>query len=266
MINSATGKDLKVVAVLPARMGSSRYPGKPLTPIFGIPMIEHVRRRVEAMRFIDEVYVATCDKEIRDVVEAAGGRVIMTKDSHERATERIEEAAHQFTADIVINVQGDEPMVLAEPLRELLSPFAVRNGVDCTCLIYPIREITELGSDNIVKAVLSQSGRVLYFSRSPIPGRDVRPKTRYYKQSGLMAFSKECLHRFVQMSMTPLEIQESVDLNRLLENDLQVHGVFSEQETKGIDVPAQVSEVEAAIMADTGQKLLFEQLVKNAGR
>jgi 3-deoxy-manno-octulosonate cytidylyltransferase (CMP-KDO synthetase) len=249
----------KVAAIIPARMGSSRYPGKPLVPILGLPMIEHVRRRVLKMKGIDLVVVATCDQEIADVVRAAGGHAVMTSDRHERATERIEEAARSIEADIIINVQGDEPMVLEEPIMGLLRAFS-NPDVRCACLAYPILDTAELNSDNIVKTVLSRSGQMIYFSRSPIPGRKPLPSTQYFKQSGIMAFRKETLHQFTKMEMTPLEIQESVDLLRLLENDITVQAVISKMETRGVDVPAQVAEVEAAIMSDPEQRQLFESI------
>lgn len=258
-------KELRVAAVIPARMGSTRYPGKPLVSILGLPMVEHVRRRVAKIKSIQHTLVATCDLEIEDEVKRAGGRVVMTAATHERATERIEEAARGLDVDVVINVQGDEPMVLEEPLLQLLEPFRRDPSIQCTCLVYPIKDLSELNNDNIVKTVVSQSGRILYFSRAGIPGRAIRPDGRYFKQSGLMAFRKDMLHRFTRLPMTPLEIQESVDLLRLLENDIGVQAVISDSETKGVDVPAQVQDVERAIMGDPVQKRIYESLLSGGG-
>lgn len=212
------------------------------------------------MKGIDEVVVATCDDEIAEVVTKAGGRVAMTAPTHERATERIEEAARDIRADVIINVQGDEPMVLEQPLLDLVEPFRTHPEIECTCLVYPIRDMSDLANDNIVKTVLSQSGRMIYLSRSGIPGRKAVGTTKYYKQSGLMAFRKDSLHRFTKMAMTPLEIQESVDLLRLIENDMVVQAVVSPFETKGVDVPSQVAEVEAAILGDPVQKKIYESI------
>lgn len=250
----------KVAAVIPARMASSRYPGKPLEKILGLPMIEHVRRRVERMKCFDIVAVATCDEEIRDVVESFGGKVVMTKSTHERATDRIEEAAHNIDADIFVMVQGDEPMVTEKPLQELVEAFSLSKDVGCTCLVYPIVDLSELDNWNIVKTVMSQTGRLMYFSRAGIPGKERRESVQYYKQSGLMAYTKKTLHDFAQLPATPLEIQESVDLMRLLEHDRVVQGVFCAQETRGVDIPEQVAQVEAAILADSEQKALFEAI------
>ena len=216
-----------VAAVIPARMAASRFPGKPLVPILGLPMIEHVRRRVELIDAVDQVWVATCDEEIRQLVEKNGGKVIMTADSHERATDRIEEASHQIEADVIINVQGDEPMVSALGLEQVIAPFFSNPEVQSTCLVYPITDHSDLGSLNIVKCVLSRSNRILYLSRAAIPGKALDPKFTYYKQSGIMAYRREFLHRYKNLAPTPLESKESVDILRILEHDYWVQGVLS---------------------------------------
>lgn len=249
-----------VAAIIPARMGSSRFPGKPLVSILGVPMIEHVRRRVAKMDLFSEVVVATCDSEIQQIVEAAGGKAIMTSDKHERAADRVEEAAHKVNSDIIVMVQGDEPMVVEEPLRALVDPFFKDESVGCTCLVYPIKDPKDLPSPNIVKTVQSRSGNLIYFSRSIIPGNEVRPDFPYLKQSGIMAFTKERLHKFAKLESTPLEQKESCDMLRYIEHDLPILGIYSEAETKGVDVPEQVAELETAIKADPEQYELFESI------
>lgn len=253
-------KSLKIVAMIPARMDSSRFPGKPLKKILGLPMIEHVRRRVEQIQILNEVYVATCDAEIFDVVVANGGNAIMTANTHERCTDRIEEAARKIDADIIVNVQGDEPMVSQASIEEVVAPFFTNERVLTTCLVYPIEENDELESPNIVKAVLSRSGKILYLSRSRIPGRDVNSKTSYYKQSGIMAFTKEFLHQFNRLESTPLEQKESVDMLRVLEHDLSIQGVVSLNETKGVDLPEHIEMIESAILSDPLQKDIFSRI------
>ena len=252
----------KVVAVLPSRMGSTRFPGKPLTRILGLSMIEHCRRRAEEFEFLDDVYVATCDQEIKDEVERFGGKVIMTADTHERCTDRIEEAAHKIDADIIINVQGDEPMVSRRSIEAVVKPFLDNDEVKTTCIVYPIKDMHELNSPNIVKTVLSRSNRMLYLSRSPIPGKEVSNKTTYYKQSGIMAFTKEFLHTFAKLESTPLEQKESVDMNRVIEHDYWIQGVICDDETKGIDIPEQVGMIEEMILNNSQEKEIFERIIK----
>ncbi|MCB0408142.1 MAG: 3-deoxy-manno-octulosonate cytidylyltransferase [Bdellovibrionales bacterium] len=256
-------KSLKVIALIPARMGSSRFPGKPLEKILGLPMIEHVRRRVEKMGLIDETYVATCDPEIFDVVVSNGGKAIMTADTHERCTDRIEEAARGLTSDVIINVQGDEPMVSSVAIEEVLAPFFQIEGLKTSCLVYPITDFSELNSENIVKVVLSRGNNILYLSRSRIPGKDVDNDVKYYKQSGIMAFAKDFLHEFHNLESTPLEQKESVDMLRVLEHDFSIQGVVSTNETKGVDIPEQISMIEELIMSDPKQKEIFERIVKS---
>jgi len=251
---------MKIVAVIPARMGSSRFPGKPLTPILGLSMIEHVRRRVEYADLFSEVYVATCDSEIEQEVQKYGGKVIMTSDKHERCTDRIEEAAHKIAADIIVNVQGDEPMISNAALKEVISPFLKDSSVLTTCLVYPIIDREELSSSNIVKCVLSRTQRILYLSRSAIPGREIKKDFVYYKQSGIMAFKKDFLHKFHELPSTPLEAKESVDMNRVLENDYWIQGVISHNESKGVDIPEQVQMIALSIMKDPEQRKIFDKI------
>lgn len=257
---------MKVIAILPARMAASRFPGKPLTKILGYPMIEHVRRRVELMPFIDEVVVATCDEEIQREVESHGGKVVMTSRTHERATDRINEAAGRLgkaAADrIIVNVQGDEPMVSHRGLEALIAPFRSSPETLSTCLVYPIRNPADLSDLNVVKTVLSKSNRMLYLSRAGIPGKSYNDKTPYYKQSGLMAYRQTFLEKYSALPPTPLEAQESVDVLRILENDLWMQGVVFLDETQGVDVPEHVARIEKAILGNPQEKAIFEKIFK----
>lgn len=241
-------------------MGSSRFPGKPLVRILGLPMIEHVRRRVSLCTGLQGVYVATCDEQIRDVVNSYGGNVIMTSPAHERATDRIGEAASGLVCDVVTNVQGDEPTVLPQAVELLVAPLADRS-VLCSCLVYPITDPTELDDVNIIKTVLSTTGSVLYFSRSPIPSmKRGGGSPPLYKQSGMMAFQKEFLHKYAQLEPTPLEAAESVDLLRILEHDYRITAVVTPLETLGVDVPEDVPRVERAILENDIQRSIYEKI------
>ncbi|HEX6715713.1 MAG TPA: NTP transferase domain-containing protein, partial [Pyrinomonadaceae bacterium] len=128
----------RIVAVVPARMASSRFPGKPLASLHGLTMIEHVFRRAKLCRQLDEVYVATCDAEIRDVAQGFGAKVIMTSPSHERATDRVAEAVEHFAADIIVMIQGDEPMITPEMIESALDPLRADSSTSCVNLIHRI--------------------------------------------------------------------------------------------------------------------------------
>src|SRR5688572_2314148 len=158
-----------VVAVIPARLASSRFPGKPLALLHGLPMIEHVFRRAKLCSQLDEVYVATCNDEIREVALGFGAKVIMTSAAHERATDRVAEAAEHLAADVVVMIQGDEPMITAAMIGTALEPLRSNPTTACVNLVHRIESQTELIDRNTIKVVADLNGDALYFSRSPIP-------------------------------------------------------------------------------------------------
>jgi 3-deoxy-manno-octulosonate cytidylyltransferase (CMP-KDO synthetase) len=243
---------MKVVTLVPARMASTRFPGKPLARIAGIPMIEHIRRRLLLNPALGQVVVATCDREIMEAVETAGGKAVMTSATHVRCCERIAEAAGRIDADIVINVQGDEPLVNPEMVARLLPPLLAGEDFACTNLMSSIRTDEDFQSRNVVKTVVDSRGRALYFSREPIPsvrmGSADHPR---YKQLGLMAFRKEGLARYAALSPTPLEIAESVDLLRLVEHGLPVKMILDDSFPGiGVDTPADLERAEALMRDD----------------
>ena len=250
----------RIIAIIPARMAASRFPGKPLTKILDLPMIEHVRRRVALCNVIDDVYVATCDDEIKEVVEKYNGKVIMTSNKHERCTDRIEEAARGLNADIVVNVQGDEPLIMPGSIMRLVEPFDTMDNIQSACLIYPITNLDDLEDINTVKAVIAQDSSVLYFSRSGIPNFKRGVKGQWFEQSGVMAYQKEFLHIYSRLPQTPLERSESVDMLRILEHGYNIYGVLESYPTVEVDIPEHVADVEQVIADDLAQKTLYEKI------
>jgi len=172
---------MKIVAIIPARMASTRFPGKPLARILGLPMIEHVRRRIALSDCLDEVIVATCDEEIREVVKEAGGKVIMTSRTHERSVDRVAEAAATLDADVVINVQGDEPLVLPRMMKEVTRPLLEDSSMHSANLVVRITDRVEFEDPNAPKAVINQFGDILYISREPIPSQRKSNTNEYLK-------------------------------------------------------------------------------------
>jgi len=243
---------VKIIAIIPARMAATRFPGKPLAPILELPMIEHVRRRVAMCTDLHEVIVATCDKEIREVVEASGGKVIMTSDAHERCTDRIAEAAESIDADIVINVQGDEPLVMPEMMTDVARPLLDDNELPSVNLVTRIMDTEEFENPNVPKVVTNRYGNLLYISREPIPSRKKANTNDYLKlnQLGIIAFRSDFLQVFTRLEPTPLEIIESVDMLRAVEHGYRVKIV----ETKGImiavDIPEDIKRVEEVLVSD----------------
>lgn len=252
----------KVVAIIPARMESSRFPGKPLARILDLPMIEHVRRRVCLSNVLDDVFVATCNQEIVDVVERFGGKAIMTANTHERCTDRVEEAMQRIDADIVAIVQGDEPLLDPDILGILIKPMLDDHKIQCTNLISVITKEEDPSDVDIVKAVLDHQNYIMYYSRSPIPYKRVQNNCLIYRQTGLSAFTQSFLQKYSKLPPTPLEIAESVDFLRILEHRYPIFGVIYSQETIGVDRPDDIEKVEEILHRDSYQRNLCEKILK----
>ncbi|WP_061243583.1 3-deoxy-manno-octulosonate cytidylyltransferase [Leptospira interrogans] len=243
---------MKTIAVLPARMASSRFPDKPLVKISGLEMIEHVRRRVEMSSSVDEVVVATCDEIIKQRVESFGGKAVMTSDVHRGCIDRVAEAALYVEGDIVIVVQGDEPLILPAMLDDLVKPMLNDSSIYCTNLVTKIVDEEEFQSPNAPKVVFDKNWDLLYASREPIPSRKKYPNEDYlkFKQLGVIAFRNDFLQTFAALAPTPLEIIESVDMNRAVEHGYKVRMVLTEGIMIGVDVPGDVSRVESVFKTD----------------
>ena len=244
----------RIVAVIPARMASSRLPGKPLAEIAGLPMIEHVRRRAELCRCIDHVVVATCDQEIYDLVRSYDGEVIMTSGRHERCTDRVAEAIENQDADIVVNVQGDEPLLIPDHLDALVQPLLNDNSLECSNLIAEIPQ--EMASNpNLVKVVFDNERRALYFSREAIPSRKKSGSIpiRFFRQLGIIAFRRPFLERFLALPPTPLETIESCDMMRAVEHGIEVRIIEVDFQKFGVDT---IEDLEVANLAMASDPLV----------
>lgn len=244
---------MEVVAILPARMGSSRFPGKPLAPILGRPMIEHVYRRTAASKVVDSVYVATCDDEIKAAVEAFGGNVIMTSSAHQRVSDRVAEAAQGLTtADIIVMVQGDEPMVVPEMLDAAVAPMVADPNIICVNLAKPIGTEEEYRDPNTIKVVMDRNGDALYFSREPVPTLQILGFSQIpvFKQVCIIPFRRASLLEYAGLEATPLEQAESVDMMRFLEHGYRVRMVTTDVSSHAVDTPADLAMVEALMAKD----------------
>ena len=243
---------MQVVAVLPARMGSSRFPGKPLAPILGRPMIEHVYYRTALCQQLSAVYVATCDDEIKQAVEGFGGNVIMTSPKHQRASDRVAEAAEELEADILVLIQGDEPMVVPEMIDAAVAPMLSERDVQCVNLAKRIDSEEEYQDPNTIKVVMDLRGDALYFSREPVPTQRVASFNNIpvFKQVCIIPFRRDCLLEYARLEPTALEQAESVDMLRFLEHGYRVRMVETEFNTHAVDTPADLALVESLIERD----------------
>ncbi|HWA24545.1 MAG TPA: 3-deoxy-manno-octulosonate cytidylyltransferase [Lacunisphaera sp.] len=240
-----------VLVVVPARMASTRFPGKPLAKIEGLSMVEHVRRRVKLCPLVDDVIVATCDPEIVADTTAHGGRAVMTASTHERCTDRVAEAAASETADIIVNVQGDEPLLSPDMLEAVIRPMLDDPALPCANLISPIAEM-DGENPNLVKVTFDRSMHALYFSREPIPSRKKAGKLpmQRYKQLGIIAFRRDCLSAYTKLAPTPLEELESVDMLRLLEHGHRIKFVSVNSNSIGVDTPQDLAKAIELMRAD----------------
>ena len=199
-----------------------------------------------------DVVVATCDPEIADFVHSAGGRAIMTAETHERCTSRVAEAARSLTADVVVIVQGDEPLLDPLLVDAVVRPFNEDGSIVCTNLLSPVSGDEERGSPDVVKAAVGRTGNILYFTRAPIPFFRHRIEAPVYRQTGIMALGTDLLARFDHLPVGPLELAESVDMLRLLESGIPIRAVVADSPTIGVDRPEDIARVERALAASTG--------------
>ena len=248
---------MNIVAIIPARMGSSRFPGKPMAKIHGVPMIGHCYFRTRMCKALSNTYVATCDREIYDYIESIGGKAVMTKDSHERATDRTAEAMLSIEEstgkkiDIVVMVQGDEPMVTPQMIEASIDGMQGDNAIEVVNLMAQMKTVDEFKDPNEVKVVVDLNMDAIYFSREPIPsmkkGVDNVPML---KQVCIIPFRREFLLKFNDMPETPLEIIESVDMMRIIENGGKVKMVKIEDISLSVDTPQDLENVIAMMKND----------------
>ena len=243
---------MKTVAVIPARMGSSRFPGKPLADLLGRTMIEHVYKRTALSPGLSGVVVATCDKEIADAVRGFGGTAVMTSGEHERASDRVAEASGAIDADVIVMVQGDEPMVHPHMIDEALQPIAADDRVVCVNLTKRIEDEAEFLNPNTIKVVFDGKWDALYMSRQPIP---TAPSSDFaaiaaYKQVCIIPFRQSALERFSSLEPTALEIAESIDMMRFLQHGIKVRMTETRIATHAVDTVDDLNMVEDLMAED----------------
>ena len=242
----------RVVVVIPARYASSRLPGKPLADINGKPMIQHVVERARMATLVNDVIVATDDQRIMDAVCAFGGTAVMTPADCPSGSDRIALVARGLTAtEIIVNVQGDEPVIPPAMIDEAIAPLLKEKSLPVGTLVTRLRTTEELLDPNTVKAVLDRQGRCLYFSRSPIPfGRDLTPaelieRSPVYRHIGMYVYRRDFLLRYAALEQTPLEQAEKLEQLRILEHGYAIHAAVTAHVSIAVDTPADLDRVRA---------------------
>jgi 3-deoxy-manno-octulosonate cytidylyltransferase (CMP-KDO synthetase) len=236
---------MKVLGVIPARYASSRFEGKALADLLGRPMIQHVYERASRAETLDGLLVATDDYRIFAAVKKFGGEVVMTAE-HPTGTDRIAEVAGRVDADILVNVQGDEPLIKPAMIDEAVEPLLRDSGIYLGTLAHRVRSEAEYLNPNVVKVVVDRSGFAMYFSRSSIPhvkSGGWREDVLAYRHVGLYVYRRHVLIDFAQMPPAPFEILEGLEQLRFLENGYRMKVVETRHESVGVDTPEDLEKV-----------------------
>ncbi|HKI12529.1 MAG TPA: 3-deoxy-manno-octulosonate cytidylyltransferase [Candidatus Acidoferrum sp.] len=239
--------DPKVIVVIPSRYASTRLPGKPLVPLAGKPMVQHVYERAKRAQTVHRVIVATDDQRIVDAVTAFGGEARMTRSDHRTGTERIAEVAVHEAGDVFVNVQGDEPLIDPVAIDTAVGALLEEPQAQISTVATPIRHAGDIMDPNVVKTVLDFDGNALYFSRAPIPWiRDTQQKVHvnYWKHLGLYVFQREALLEFPTLPQGELERTEQLEQLRWLENGWKIRVAEVAHDAVSVDVPEDVARVE----------------------
>lgn len=258
---------MKIVAVIPARLASTRFPRKVLLPIHGLPMVEHVRRRALLCNAISSVIVATCDEEVANVIKGFGGNVVMTAETHLNGTTRVAEAVESLDCSHVMLLQGDEPLLLPRHLDLLARSIAASPQVEAWNAIGAIEHPDELDRHSFVKCAISQSGRILYcFRRSPCFSDFSTQQTFVKKLLGIMAYKKDFLLRLTGLPPSPIERAESIEQIRIIEYGFDLQSVQVSPSLPSINEPHEVDAVLNAIRQDGEQSALLDQTLASSVR
>jgi 3-deoxy-manno-octulosonate cytidylyltransferase (CMP-KDO synthetase) len=244
---------MRIIGVIPSRYGAQRFPGKPLALIAGVPMIVRVIRQAQKAKRLTEVWVATDDERIAQAARGCGAVAVMTPVSLNSGTDRIAYAVKNKKADIVVNIQGDEPVMAPQAIDAAVEVLEKDPRVLMSTVVIPLRNKREWLDPNVVKAVLAANGDVLYFSRAPIPyprdgatGPTMKggvPKS--YKHMGLYGYRTSWLHRMASLKPTPLELTEKLEQLRAMENGIVIRAAIREVASIAVDVPADIKKVES---------------------
>ncbi|MBI3317691.1 MAG: 3-deoxy-manno-octulosonate cytidylyltransferase [Candidatus Omnitrophica bacterium] len=252
--------------MIPARMASSRFPGKPLIEVEGLPMIEHVRRRALLCRRFAQVVVATCDREIAGTVERFGGEALMTSPDHPAATDRVAEAARRLDCTHVVNIQGDEILVMPSDLERFVRAVESRPEIPAWNAVSPMEGACELADRSIVKCMVSQTGRIFFcardFSRFKFSPDGLFEPAR--KLLGVLGYRRDFLERYGSLPRTPFEVAESLDQSRILEQEIPLQSVCFDRGYLGVNEPREAEAAQRCLASDPNQRSVLKELLTRA--
>jgi 3-deoxy-manno-octulosonate cytidylyltransferase (CMP-KDO synthetase) len=238
---------VKATIVIPARYASTRFPGKPLARLWGRPLIQHVYERAARSRLCDRAIVATDDERIAAAARGFGAEVSVTRPDHPSGTDRVAEVAEALGSDLIVNVQGDEPLVDPAAIDAAVAPLAADPEIIMGTLCTPLEQIEDLANPNVVKVVLDQEGFALYFSRLPIPFvRETGAHVERYRHIGLYVYRREFLLKLAALPPTPLEQAERLEQLRVLEHGYRLRVVVVDSASPGVDTPQDLERIESS--------------------
>lgn len=254
---------MKIVAVIPAHLASVRFPRKILFPFHGLPMIEHVRRRALISGAVSEVYVATCDEEIAEVVRSFGGKVLMTGNTHTNGTTRVAEAIKDVDCTHVMLLQGDEPLLLPRHMNIFAKAIAAEPGGDAWNATGPIEHEEELDRHSFVKCAVSSSERILYcFRRTPCYSTFAVQQTFIRKILGIIAYRKDFLLKLTALPASAIEQAEFIEQMRIIDHGYNLRSISVSPSLPSVNEPAEAGVVLDYIQQNDEQRMLLEQVLK----
>lgn len=242
----ASTDSARTLVAIPARWGSTRFPGKPLHFIAGKPLVQHVWERCQECKQIDDIIIATDDARIAEVASSFGAQTVLTDPNHPSGTDRIAEAAKSFPDHrVIINVQGDEPLISSGLIDELACSLRDDPSVQMITAAAPIQDAAQISDPNVVKVIFDTQGDALYFSRSPLPyQRNPDAWPRSYRHLGIYGFQRSFLFQFVSWPPSRLEQTESLEQLRALENGTRIRVALTNELSPGVDTPEQAAAIE----------------------
>lgn len=238
---------MKIVCIIPSRIQSTRLPRKPLLPIQGKPMIQWVYENAKRYKRLNDLIVATDSQEISDCIQGIGGKVVMTDPRIPTGSERVAAVAETLDADVIINLQGDEPFIRPEMLETLITPYLNGETPEMTTVAFPLDEATKRNDPGAVKVITDLAGNALYFSRSPIPYYRTEHKAPVYHHMGLYAFRRDFLLTYAKLTPTPLELTESLEQLRALEHGYRIKVCLSTVKTLEINTQEEYEQAQKFI-------------------
>ena len=240
-------KGLSVIGIIPARYGSTRLPAKALAMISGKPMIQHVYERCMKSGLLSEILVATDDKRIFDAVLSFGGNAVMTSKVHKSGTDRIGEAVKKIKCDIVVNIQGDEPMIDPRNIDKAIEPLLTDKSINVSTICVKIKDKKEISNPNVVKVIKDKNNNALYFSRSVIPFNRDSGRVEYFKHIGLYVYRRDYLLNLIKMKQSPLEKAEKLEQLRILDNGCKIKVVTVNRDSHSVDTPGDLKLIRSLI-------------------